>query len=242
MARLPGKRRALSLPGVKTLLAPMLFSKMYWSVWDYITAASASNDTHSIRLSSIYDPGYSWSLGTKNTSSRGYTVISPLYSYYRVYGVKVFVKVWNVSNCDCLVQLTSNSSTGPSNTSNADLVDRQEGSVSRLLSRQSAGNASSATTFKLWVPMATVQGLTKEQYRTNASTESAMGTSPALNAYLHLTCWNIHVGGYDGLAGENVAQLGDSAAQVSSTTGAVGYSLRMIQSVQFMRRVAGANL
>lgn len=93
LAKLPGKRPLIDLPGQKTLLARTLFTKMYWSVWDYMAAAAASEAHHSIRVNSIYDPGYSWTFGSKNTSSRGYTIVSPLYVYYRVYSVKAFIKV-----------------------------------------------------------------------------------------------------------------------------------------------------
>lgn len=241
LSRLPGKRRAINLPGIKTLVAPTLFTKMYWSVWDYIATTTGSVSYHTIRLSSIYDPGYSWSVGPKNTSSRGFTVASPLYSQYRVYGVKVYLKIWNASNCDVLVQLSSNAATTPSNISDVDIVQRQEGSISRILPRVASGNDKTSCVFKVFIPIAKTLGMTKEQYRTDGNTVSLMNNSPAVNAFMHLSAWNIHTGGVSSGAAQevDVMQFGDFAAAANTSTSAIGYSLRMVQSVQFIRRVGG---
>jgi len=243
IAKLPGRKKAISLPGVKTLIAPTLFTKLYWSVWDYIVSTAANVNYHTIRLSSIYDPGYSWNIGAKNTSSRGYSVVSPLYAQYRVYGVKVYVRIWNTSNNDVMVQLSSGASTTPPNVSNVDIVQRQEGSLSRILTRVAAGNKNSETVFKVFIPLATSLGMTKEQYRTDGNTLSLINNNPAVNAYLHISSWNIHQGGQaqgGGADDIDIAQFGDTEAPVTHTSAAVGYSLRMIQSVQFIRRVQGS--
>ena len=237
LAKLPGKRPLIDLPGQKTLLARTLFTKMYWSVWDYMVAAASSTTYHSIRLNSIYDPGYSWTFGTKNTSSRGYSIISPLYVYYRVYSVKAFVRIWNTANCDMLVQLSTNLNSTPSNATDVDLVQRQESSLSRILSRTAAGNKNSECEFAVEIPINKVMGLTKEQFRTEADTESAMGANPGAVAYLHIQGWNIHQGGYvAGSADEtNVPQFGDGSAEITTTSGGMGYSVRLVQSVQLIQ-------
>lgn len=136
-----------------------------------------------------------------------------------------------------LAQVSTNLNANPSNTADVDLVQRQESSLSRILSRTAAGNENTAHEFAVEIPINKVMGLTKEQFRTEADTESAMGANPGATAYLHIQGWNIHQGGYiaGGVDDANVPQFGDSSAQVSSTTGGLGYSVRMIQSVQLIQ-------
>ncbi len=238
LAKLPGRMRMVDLPGQKTLLARTLFTKMYWSVFDYLAASSGSSSVSSLRLNSIYDPGYSWSIGTKNTSSRGYSIVSPLYVSYRVYSVDVYVKVWNTANTDMLVQLCTNTNTSPSNTSDVNLVQREESSMSKILPRAANGSSETSHEFKVRCPINKILGMTKEQYRTDENTESLISSNAAATAFLHLQVWNIHIGGYidqtGGTAG-NVAQFGDDSAQITSTTGNIGFSMRIVQNVQMIQ-------
>ena len=238
LARLPGKSPLVDLPGQKTLVARTLFTRMYWSVFDYLAAAANSSSVSTIRLNSIYDPGYSWSLGGKNTSSRGYSIVSPLYVEYRVYSVDLYIKVWNTANTDMLVQVCTNANTSPSNTSDVNLVQREESSMSKILPRAANGSEETSHEFKVRCPINKILGMSKEQYRTDQDTTSLIGTNPAAVAFLHIQCWNIHVGGFiaqsAGTAG-NVAQFGDDSAQITSTTGNIGFSVRMIQNVQLVQ-------
>ncbi len=159
---------------------------------------------------------------------------------YRVLSVKAYVRVWNTANCDILAQLSTSRSTSPSNTTDADKVNRQEAALCRILPRVAAGSANSETEFAVDIPLHKVQGFTRDQYLTEESTASLIGGNSALASYLHVQAWNIHQGGYisaGGAGGDpiaNVAQLGDSDAQITSSTGCIGYSLRMIQTVQFL--------
>lgn len=247
LARLAGGKRAVNLSSVKTLIAPTQFSKMYWSVFDYILSPAADESHHTVRVSSIYDPGYTWGgvANPKDTSSRGYSVISPLYTNYRVYGARLTVQVWNASNCDVLVQLSANGATGPSNVTNRDLVERQEGSLSKILAGKAAGNKNSTHEFSVWIPCNEALGMTKEQFRNDPTTMSLIGGNASLSAYVHLQAWNVHQGGYLLDAANQVvndAQMGDSGAAITSTTSSVGYSLKMIQNVQFIKRKLGLQL
>ena len=247
LAKLGGHGKAITLPSLKTLIAPTLFTKMYWSVYDYILTPIADEAHHTIRISSIYDPGYTWSgiANPKDTSSRGFSVISPLYNQYRVYGAKVVVRMWNTSNCDVLVQLSTNAATGPANVTLPDLVERQEGSLSKILAAKVSGNENSTVEFTVWIPCNLALGMTKEQFRTDDTTVASIGGNPSLAAYLHLQAWNIHQGGYkvdNPNAVVNVAQLGDSVADITTTSSSVGYSLKMVQSVQFIKRKLGLAL
>lgn len=237
LAQLPGGK-PINLPMRLTLVGRTLFTKMYWSVFDYLAAAANSSSVSTLRLNSIYDPGYSWSLGGKNTSSRGYSIVSPLYVNYRVYSVDVYIKVWNTANTDMLVQICTNMNTSPSNTSDVNLVQREGSSTSKILPRAANGSSETSHEFKVRCPLYQVLGMTREQYRTDMDTMSPISTNPVATAFLHIQAWNIHVGGYlDQSAGHagNVAQFGDDSAAITSTTGNIGFSVRMIQDVQMIQ-------
>lgn len=242
LARLPGHRPLVDLPGQKTLIARTLFTNMYWSVFDYIAPTVNSSAHKTIQLNSIFDPGYTWSLiSGKDTSSRGYAVVSPLYHEYLVSNVRAYVRMWNCSNCDVLVNLTTNLATAPTNTTNVDIVNRQEATVSRVLPRMATGSKNSEVEFSVDIPISKVAGMTKTQLQNDQGFISLIGASPTKGAFLQMQAWNIHQGGYM-TSGQvltepivNVAQFGDSEAAIFTQTANVGFNCRIVQHVQFLQ-------
>lgn len=216
-----------------------------WSCFDYLTSIGIQA-YHTFRLSSIYDPHYTFATGGKNTSVRGMSIVDDLYTQYKVFAVKVTVKAWNVSNADVIVCAITSKTTSPPNQANIDLLFRQENTKAVMLQRVACGSEKNQTEQSFWIPLHMIQGLTKAQYSADDQSWALIGSNPAgNNSYLHIQAWNAHDGGFaDPLHDNqvNVAQFGDADANVVSGNAGMGYSLEFKFFTQLRQKVLDTDL
>ncbi len=244
LAKLKPGERAVVLPSLNTLLKDTLRAQFAWSCFDYINGVSVV-DGHTFRLSSIYDPHYTFSTGGKNTSVRGMSIVADCYQQYKVLAVQVVLKAWNTSNNDLLLAISTSTDATPANMSNIDLVQRQENCKSLMLQRVACGSEKSQTEMKFWIPLHMVQGLTKSQYLADGNSFSAVNSNPPANSFLHIQVWNAHTGGFADptvTADANVAQFGDSSTAVTSGEAGLGYSMQYRFYTQMRKKVLGIDL
>lgn len=245
----PFKRgNAIDITRAHLMIAPVAFKTMMWVDGFYLSGngvGTCALQTYSI--SSLYNPNYSaWVLSQSNRDSsvRGLSLMNTLYQYHRVNGVVATISATNCGNTDIQLTASVRKSAQPENNNNARVMAKAPRAVNRVLSRAAAGNMTSSTKMKLWIPFYKLHEMSKLRWMAStigeAPNQSEQTGSGGLT-FLHLQSWNLSAGGQvisnvNDQTSTNVAQFGDGG---NAHVGSGLASLRLHVKLKFYVKFSG---